>query len=269
MGGMARRLTVLLITLTTVGTVQMAAPVARTVGYTGSHSCDSSTSHGGAMGVAAPSSGMLGAQASIRAFDAGLCKPPFSGSSGSLAWIGLVGQPTTGNNIYQVGYAVCQNDGCAQTAVYYFYAYGWDQSATCGAAKGPSVVEAPRGLVPSGNPIDLYKVDKELRSPPNYSLVAYIDGAQQNATAPNPDRCWPSGINQDQSFVETWDTQDQGGGTVALHQSFSSLKYENSASSWVSITGSGTCPTNSHTTYWTCNWDPTQSDRLYDWDTRY
>jgi hypothetical protein len=214
-----------------------------------------------------------GSSARIEYFNEALCSGLAAGfGTYSAYWVAVVGQPTAGRNIYQLGVDKCQGTACPASnpvkTPYYFWAYGRDPGGPCGNAVDPVPVKA--SLQPPSSGTVLYSIFRQFVSGQGNFYLAKISGQTQvQIDAASLETCW-GGVDEAQLLNETLDQGDQSGGIVANAQNWESPLWHN-GSAWVPITrpGFATCEAHDRPTM-QCRWDAAGAGQnFWSWDTRY
>lgn len=262
---MSRVRTALMLTLTLCGTLGVyAASPSTAAAWPG---CDPATANK-FLGNGRTSAGLKGVYAEIEFVNESLCVQgsPLRGSW-SLSWVSLDGPQTDavpGIDIFQGGYAKCPapavgscpwNSGATYTWVYYAREQG-----SCGAAFNTGFVK----IANAAAGIHFFQVSKVGA---NYNF--YVDEVlKYQRTAADVDTCWP-GVTSVEWQNEMLNNNDQGGGTLANHQSFKNVQYQN-ASGWHNEFRalSSLCDANSNPAHWHCRWSSASATEFLAWDDR-
>jgi hypothetical protein len=183
----------------------------------------------GADGVQTGHNGVAGASASISSYSSLLCTTASDNDKGSFTFV-AVGNANAGSgySVYQFGLAKCSDPDYIVCTGSYRIFYAWGRELNDGNGACTEAKPSPRdlGAAPSGT--HNYEVVR------TSTLVKFIlDGTTIHSIAASNISCWTStGMNY---TGESWDTGDEIGGVVGVHQNLSGALYETSVgSSWTS-----------------------------------
>lgn len=195
----------------------------------------------------------------------------FGMRSATISYVHLVGDILT--DYFEVGYAECGPGGiCAQNGGVPYYYYMYSRGPGSGGCGGGFVttgyVKAPKGNVGSAPTFHDFEVSRSASG--NY--YAYIDEVSQYGKAGwTIDDCWADGdgVQLVAWAGQTYDVNDQLGGTVSNHQQYQGVQYKNSTG-WHQVTRptSSPCDFSDNPSVHKCSWGSTSGTFFNVWDTR-
>jgi hypothetical protein len=232
------------------------------------------TNHHVGMALPATVTPIKGGQAYLEYVNFGLCvsggSPFKSFASSWVALTALSPNDPKGYDIFQIGFFRCQNDGwsgCTTSVTNWFYAYGREQSATCGAELAPDAAL----LGSASTATYAYKIDRTVDETGRAIYAGYInsvDKIEEDWQA--LDSCWLGGPKRAAYQDEIFDPQDQSGGSVSNSQTVGTVKHHDGDGVWraMNVSLDVPCPNlpDQLTTQQKCQTNPIHHDAFVMWD---
>ena len=149
--------------------------------------------------------------------------------SGTSSWVAVT-NPSFSGNIYQVGFYRCQMSACP-VGVNYVVAYG-RQAGACGSTPLPPAA-IPLGTA-AASTVE-YRIQRSYQPGRGWIYAAYVNGYEKDWRSQGAlEVCWTGGPKQYKFHNEVFNTADYNPGLTANHQTWDTMKYQNSADAWVS-----------------------------------